>query len=194
MFSLATDAESDIQSDEEYKINPTVRTGFQQLYLGDVLNFYSRRANLYCSGRVESKRENAKGAVVEIGIHRLDPRLIGKVKLYKADQLGWIFRQCNVMPGKSVSLSDLHPRMHISTTAACGSSVSGWVKRVENGWIFLDKSLPFVDERENEDDSMDMEVDSPIPNPDEIILNWRSISAVMETILPYPFDLEKLRT
>ena len=41
---------------------------------------------------------------------------------------------------------------------------------------------------------MDMEVDSPIPNPDEIMHNWRSISAVMETILPYPFDLEKLRT
>ena len=121
MLTIGADAESYIQSDEEYRISPTIRTSFQQLYIGDVVNFYSRRANLYCSGWVVSRRENTIGVVVEIGIEHLDAKLLGKVKMYSLNQLGWIFRQCNVMPGKSVILSDLHPRMHISPRLPAGA-------------------------------------------------------------------------
>ena len=64
------------------------------------------------------------------------------------------------------------------------------MKRVENGYIFLDKNLTYVDDREiDEDDSMEMEIDDQYNNKnEEIMINWLSIAMVHETILPFPID------
>ena len=98
------------------------------------------------------------------------------------------------MPNTSLQLVDIHPKMYITTSAACGNKVMGWVKRVENRNIILDKTMPYVDDRENDDsDSMRMEIEYEDNNNEELILNSRNISYVFEVIIPFPFDADKNR-
>ena len=98
------------------------------------------------------------------------------------------------MPETPLQLVDIHPKMYITTETARGSKVMGWVKRVENRNIILDKAMPYVDDRENDDsDSMGMEIEYEDNNNEEVILNWGSISYVFEVIIPFPFDADKNR-
>ena len=78
------------------------------------------------------------------------------------------------MPDKQIRrFCELHPKMLISLSAVCGGTVRGWVKRVQDSFLFLDKSLPFVDERDDSDSEhkdMIMEIDEPECGPDELFL------------------------
>ena len=84
--------------------------------------------------------------------------------------------------------------MYITTEAACGGKVMGWVKRMENRNIILDKNLPYVDDRKtDESDSMDMDIEYADIHNKELILNWSSIALIFETIIPFSFDANKKR-
>ena len=76
------------------------------------------------------------------------------------------------MPEKPLSsFSKLHEAMYICTEAACGSKVSGIIKRLEEPWIFLDADLPHVDDRKVDDLSMDLDIKYPSCEENEILLN-----------------------
>ena len=51
--------------------------------------------------------------------------------------------------------------MYISTTVACGSVVSGTIKRLLHPYIFLDATLYHVDDRKHDEDSMDIDIVLP---------------------------------
>ena len=190
MRSLESDAESDILTDEEeeeYGLN-----NIRNLSRGDIVRFSTLSADANSAGRVLSIRDGQN--IKEIEIEHLDEKQNGQKIVYASTELAWICQQDKNMPETPLKLEDIRPKMYITTEAACGGKVMGWVKRMENRNIILDKNLPYVDDRKtDESDSMDMDIEYADIHNEELIMNWSSIAWVFETILPFPFDANKKR-
>ena len=112
MNSLASDAETDILSDDEYEsCTGQVPRSIQNLSAFDIVRFSTHSAETNSCGRILEIRDVRNENIKEIDINHFDKKLKGQSITYSARQISWICREDKMLPDTPIKRNGIHPKM-----------------------------------------------------------------------------------